>query len=130
MIVQVRIIGLKLITPNATRFTTRGAAMAHAAKKRAIRDCVQAYVASVWRRNGDGMPTAITFRRFGPRRLDDDNLVAACKDPVDSVALALGVNDKTFVMFGDRPGIRLHFDQVAGREYGLEIDLECPGRPA
>ena len=72
------------------------------------------------------MPTAITFRRFGPRRLDDDNLVASLKDPIDAVALALGANDKTFVMFGDRPGIRLNVEQVSGREYGLEIDMDCP----
>lgn len=122
---KIRIEGMSLLTPNATRFTTRGAAMAHARAKRTVRDCVQMHVAAVWRRRADGLPCSILVTRIGPGTLDDDNLVASLKDPLDGIALALGVNDRTFVLLGDREGIRIEPRQRSeGRgRYALEVQF-------
>lgn len=37
---------------------------------------------------------AVTITRLAPRRLDDDNLAAACKAVRDGIADALGVDDR------------------------------------
>ncbi len=38
-------------------------------------------------------PWAVTITRVGPRRLDDDNLAAACKYVRDQIAEVVGVDD-------------------------------------
>ena len=65
---------------------------------------------------------SITLSRRSSRRLDDDNLIAASKAPLDGIALAFGVDDRTFVIVGDRPGIRVYFEQAKG-PYGVAITL-------
>lgn len=39
------------------------------------------------------LPAIVTITRVGPRRLDDDNLAAACKYVRDAVAAAYGEDD-------------------------------------
>lgn len=39
------------------------------------------------------MPLVVTIVRVGPRRLDDDNLAAACKHVRDQIAAEVGVDD-------------------------------------
>ena len=39
------------------------------------------------------MPLLVTITRVGPRRLDDDNLDAACKYVRDQIAAHVGVDD-------------------------------------
>jgi hypothetical protein len=39
------------------------------------------------------MPLVVTITRIGPRKLDDDNLAAACKYVRDQIAKEVGVDD-------------------------------------
>ncbi len=65
----------------------------------------------------------LTITRVGPRRMDHDNIVAALKRVLDGVCLAIGVNDRRLILFGDEPGPRLRYAQRLG-EYSIEIRLE------
>lgn len=40
-------------------------------------------------------PLVVTFTRIGPRALDDDNLVAACKYVRDQISYAVAIDDRS-----------------------------------
>jgi hypothetical protein len=60
-----------------------------------------------------------------PGTLDDTNLIAAFKPVEDGIARAVGLNDRDFVIVGDRPGVRVTFAQEkrGAGVYGVEIVL-------
>jgi hypothetical protein len=61
------------------------------------------------------LPLLITITRIGPRRLDDDNLAAACKYVRDEIARAVGVDDGS-----DQYTWR--YEQRKGK-YGIEVEI-------
>ena len=63
------------------------------------------------------LPATVTITRCGPRRLDLDNNVAACKAVVDELADWFGVDD------GD-PRYDWRFDQRKAHRYSVEIQIE------
>ena len=64
-------------------------------------------------------PVAVTLIRFGPKKLDDDNLGTALKAVQDGVADALGIDD------GDVDQIWFYHDQVYGEsEYKVVIKID------
>jgi hypothetical protein len=97
--------------------------MAHDHRVKTTRTCVQLHVAACWRRK-DRL-TSIRFVRVAPGTLDDTNLIAAFKPVEDGVARAVGVNDKTFVLVGNREGVPITFEQRKDGPgvYGIEIVL-------
>jgi len=119
-----RIDGLKLLGPNAKRFTTLGGMRKEAKTVRRTREAalLRTKLAAAGR---SVPPTTVHFARIGPGRLDDDNLIASFKHVRDGVAKALGVNDRRFVIVGDRSGIRVSHEQRSeGRGvYAVEVVL-------
>jgi hypothetical protein len=60
-------------------------------------------------------PLVVTITRFGPNRVDDDNLAAGCKAVRDAVARVLGIDD------GD-PQIAWLYKQEKAR-YKVAVDI-------
>ena len=56
--------------------------------------------------------------RVAPRRLDDDNLAAACKALRDGIAEALGVDDGS-------PTLRWSYGQEQGRPSAVRVTIEA-----
>lgn len=65
-----------------------------------------------------GPPWTVRIVRLGHRRMDGDNLIAACKATRDGIAQALGLDD------GD-PRIVWHYDQQLVGEHGLRVLIEA-----
>ena len=61
-------------------------------------------------------PYEVTIVRIAPRKLDGDNMAAACKAVRDGVADAIGIDD------GD-DRIRWIYGQQKGKEYGITITI-------
>lgn len=61
------------------------------------------------------MPVVVTITRLGPRRLDDDNLAAACKAVRDEIADAFKVDDGS-------PLYTWRYEQRIG-PYGVDVDI-------
>lgn len=61
------------------------------------------------------LPVIVTITRVGPRRLDDDNLAAACKYVRDQIADAFGEDDGS-----DQYTWR--YEQRTG-EYAVEVEI-------
>ena len=120
---RVTIRGLNLETPNSRRGRSKGAAMAHDHYVKTTRSCVQLHVAACWRRR-DRL-TSIHCVRISPGTLDDDGLVSAWKAPLDGIAKAIGIDDRTFVIVGNREGVPVTFAQEKRGPgvYGVEIVL-------
>jgi hypothetical protein len=97
--------------------------MAHDHYVKVTRTCVQLHVAACWRRR-DRL-VSIHFVRVAPGTLDDDNLVACFKVIGDSIARAVGLNDRTFVIVGNREGVPVTLEQrkEGPGVYGIEIVL-------
>ena len=122
-VIQVRV-PVKLDSCNMHYQRTRAAMFAKAKRVKTIRNATAWAVRAVLA--GDKRaPLEVTITRVSARRLDDDNLVAAGKPCADGVADALGVNDRAFVLFGDRPGIKLSYAQRSeGRGvFAVEVSL-------
>lgn len=64
-------------------------------------------------------PLVVTITRVGPRRLDDDNLAAACKYVRDQIAAEVGVDDGS-------PLYTWQYEQRAG-DYGVEVEIVFGG---
>lgn len=64
-------------------------------------------------------PLVIMIIRVGPRRLDDDNLQAACKYVRDEIARKVGIDDGS-------PKYTWMYDQRIG-EYGVEVEITTRG---
>ena len=62
------------------------------------------------------LPLVITITRIGPRRLDDDNLAAACKYVRDQIAAIVGTDDGS-------SQYTWQYHQRIG-EYGVEVDIQ------
>lgn len=62
------------------------------------------------------LPCIVTITRVAPRRLDDDNMVAAAKPLRDGIADSLGVDDAD-------PAVTWRYAQrrAGPREYGVEV---------
>ena len=125
---RIRIDGMRLLSPNQTRGHTRQAAIIASHQIKAERQRtkveVQLFVARKELRSL-GAPAEIGLTRIGPRRLDDSNLANAFKAVEDGIAAALGLNDKGFVWFGARPGVRVMPEQRSEGPgvYAVEIVL-------
>lgn len=106
------------------RGMSRGARMAQVEAAKKARFTTSMMVRSA-RASNMAPPLEVYVTRISFGKLDDDNLAAALKHVLDGVADALGVDDKTFVLFGTRPGIRIHPRQRSeGRgRYGVEIEM-------
>lgn len=61
-------------------------------------------------------PLIVTITRAGPRKLDDDNLAAACKYVRDQIAAIVGVDDGS-------PLYTWRYAQRKG-EYGVDVTIE------
>jgi hypothetical protein len=66
------------------------------------------------------LPCKVSFKRIGPKMLDDDNLRSACKHVRDEVARLLGSHD------GFGSPVTWHYDQeaIGKHEYRLRIEVE------
>lgn len=62
------------------------------------------------------LPHVITITRVGPRKLDDDNLAAACKYVRDQIAAIVGVDDGS-------PMYTWRYAQRTG-PYGVDVQIE------
>lgn len=75
--------------------------------------------AAMGRRSWDGSPLVVTITRIAPRELDSDNAVGSAKHLRDSIADALGVDDRdkriTWVIEQRKGGVR---------EYAAEVRVE------
>jgi hypothetical protein len=60
------------------------------------------------------LPLAISFVRYGKRKLDSDNLQGAFKAVRDGVAEALSINDGSDLITWD-------YKQEAGKDYAIRI---------
>ncbi len=65
------------------------------------------------------LPCIVALIRIAPRRLDNDNAVAAMKHVRDGIATRLGVDDAD-------PRVQWQYGQVKEREYGLRIEIRQP----
>ena len=111
MIVVVRLNGLRLESVNRPQVgMSKGATFAQAAKIKRVRVRVELEVRAALSHIRQ-LPAAIHVIRISAGRCDDDNLIGSSKALLDGIASALGVNDRTFVILGCRPGIRVTFDQ-------------------
>lgn len=63
------------------------------------------------------LPAVVTLTRFGPRKLDDDNLQTAFKHVRDGVADWMGLDDRN-------PVVSWLYRQVVGPVWGIEIRLQ------
>lgn len=61
------------------------------------------------------MPVIVTITRIGPRKLDDDNLAAACKYVRDVIARRIGVDDGSDLY-------TWRYQQRKG-EYGVDVEI-------
>ena len=60
-------------------------------------------------------PLIIIITKIGPRRLDDDNLAAACKYVRDQIAAAVGVDDGS-------DQYTWKYEQRTG-QYGVDVEI-------
>lgn len=67
------------------------------------------------------LPAKITLTRWGPRKLDDDNLASAFKYVRDQVAKQFGVDD------GDESYTWVYRQQTC-KDYWIEIEIETGGQ--
>ncbi len=61
------------------------------------------------------LPLVVTITRHGPRKLDDDNLAAACKYVRDQIAEEVGMDDGS-------PLYTWVYKQVTG-PYGVDVEI-------
>lgn len=62
-------------------------------------------------------PIVVTITRIGPRKLDDDNLTAACKYVRDQIAASIGVDDGSeFYIW--------RYEQILGKQYGVDVEIK------
>ena len=68
------------------------------------------------------VPLLVTITRVGPRRLDDDNLAAACKYVRDQIAAVIGIDDGS-------PLYTWRYEQRVGgrKEYGVDVEIVTHG---
>ncbi len=128
VVVNVRMDGLKLESLNKPFLgASRSAVFARA---RTIRELRQAVRSHVLPHVATGELRTIEIARVAPRRLDDDNLIGACKPVLDGIADAWEVNDRTFVIVGDRDGVPVTVRQVseAPKRYALVVTLGLEDR--
>lgn len=62
------------------------------------------------------LPVIVILTRFGPRKLDSDNLAISCKHIRDGIAARLGVDD------GDETRVRWEYRQ--GKQHGYSVLAE------
>lgn len=62
------------------------------------------------------LPVIVTITRSGPRRLDDDNLQAACKYVRDQIAAAFGEDDGS-------AAYTWKYDQRKSKTYGVDVEI-------
>jgi len=108
--VMVTIDGLRLESLNRPMFgASRGAVFARARRVRELRQSVRSHVLP---HVGTGELRAIEITRISPRRLD-------------GIADAWEVNDRTFVIVGDREGVRVtaRQDSYGPKRFGLIVRL-------
>lgn len=60
-------------------------------------------------------PLLVIITRVGPRKLDDDNLVGACKYIRDQIATIIGIDDGS-------PLYIWHYEQKIG-SYSVEVEI-------
>jgi hypothetical protein len=133
--VWLRIDGLRFLNPNDSRGrSSRLGAIVRSRTKAATRDAVRAHVLAAWPRGG--VLEEVGLLRVGPRLLDSDNLVAGAKALLDGIALAVGVNDRRFVVHRGHSAVQdpipvwlTHGSDGAG-VYAVEISLTTPVRCA
>ena len=121
----IRIDGMRLGSLNRSGYgMSPGAAHARAKEVKAIRACARERV-QLARFGISELPAAIHVVRVSAGTLDDDNLIGACKPLLDGVAEALGVNDRSFVIVGERPGIKVtHEQRSEGRgRFAVVVEL-------
>jgi hypothetical protein len=94
--VMIRIDGVKLTTPNAVRFATKGGIMANAARVRKIVERVRLECYRIFGPPGSHEPPMrCTVTRLSSGELDMDNAWSSCKPVFDGIALAFGLpNDR------------------------------------
>lgn len=122
-VIPIRIEGLRLEGLNRRQFgASQKAVFAKSRAIAAVRDSVATHCLRFVR---FGRLEAIRVTRISAGTLDDDNLVGACKPVLDGIAKAFGVNDKTFVILGDREGVKVTpLQRSEGRgKFALEIHL-------
>lgn len=68
------------------------------------------------------LPLVITITRIGPRKLDDDNLVGACKYIRDQIAQVIGTDDGS-------PLYTWRYEQRVGKreKYGVDVEIVTRG---
>ncbi len=131
MTIRLRFEGMKLESLNRRNFgASKGAAMARASKIKAVRRCVELRI-----REACG-PLTVPLRtirivRISAGVLDDDNFCGSLKPALDGVATALGLNDRTFVIVGERPGVRVLPSQRSEGKgvFAVELELDFDERP-
>lgn len=130
-ILTTKLEGLKLTSPNRTRFATRGGALAQAAKAKRMRElgalATRGCVSSLFLRGPTmyGANVRVTIVRIAPRAFDDDNFVASCKALRDGIADAFGLKDHD-------ERISFWYEQTRGkpREYGVVLQFLITPRVA
>lgn len=66
-------------------------------------------------------PLVVTICRAGPRKLDDDNLAAACKHVRDQIADIVGLDDGS-------PLYTWRYEQRVGKREHYRVDVEIVAR--
>jgi hypothetical protein len=114
------VIPVRTLSPNRVKGTTRGAAFAHAARKKKERNtaklCTLAALPRGWlllHSQGE-----ITLTRLSAGKLDGDNLVASMKSTQDGIADALGVDDGS-------SAVRWVYGQARASRgvYGVQVEI-------
>ena len=74
------------------------------------------------------LPVIVTITRIGPRKLDDDNLAAACKYVRDQIAAIYGVDDGsdqyTWKYVQRISSYSSTVGSLGGPVYGVEVEIE------
>jgi hypothetical protein len=68
------------------------------------------------------LPCKVTLTRYGPRKLDLDNLAAGFKSIRDYIAVTLFPDSKSGQM-DDSDQITWHYEQKTAKEYGVMIEI-------
>lgn len=66
------------------------------------------------------LPVIVILTRFGPRKLDTDNLAISCKHVRDGIAARLGVDD------GDESKVRWEYAQAKSEGYSVLAEFVRP----
>ncbi len=110
---------LRLVSPNAVRGHWGG----HVKHQRNEHGLARLVMTPALRSLRDNpRPCVVTLTRLGPRTLDNDNLLGACKWVRDGVAKALGLDDAD-------PRIEWRYAQQKSKTYGVTIFVEASDAP-